>query len=458
LNVPEGGRRRRLYLECSETYRIDRHTGIQRVTRNVIRESVAQGAARGVDVIPVFYVGGTFREAKLRPDGSLGALPPPLPERIVPLRRAYRSVLRAATRVVPHRGARDWLVAPGTHPGLTRTIRALLGAPAPGAGAEDAGVVADHRAVDFARGDILFCVDLYVSAELGVQLRALHEGGVTIAALVYDLIPINRPRMWHPEFIVGFRAWLEMMIEWADILVSISATVRDELAAYARRERPDWPLANQRSEYFHLGHELDRRVAQPQVRPELAAVFADPGGPVFLNVGWLDPRKNQPFLIDALTPLWRRGIESRLLLVGKKGRGTEAVLRHLRREPLAATRVLHFDDLSDDELEFCYAQADALVYPSLEEGFGLPLVEALSRGLPVFASDIPVFHELAEGFVVFFRLDSPEELTGQLERFCRTREYPVTRRTDEFRWPSWKESVASLLDILLEPVPRTAER
>ncbi len=68
------------------------------------------------------------------------------------------------------------------------------------------------------------------------------------------------------------------------------------------------------------------------------------------------------------------------------------------------------NDATDTELAFCYRNARALVYPSIIEGFGLPLVEALYYGCPVLASDIPVFHEIGGDHCTYFSLESSAQL------------------------------------------------
>jgi alpha-1,2-rhamnosyltransferase len=90
-----------------------------------------------------------------------------------------------------------------------------------------------------------------------------------------------------------------------------------------------------------------------------------------------------------------------------------------------------------------------MIYPSAVEGFGLPMVEAMSRGLRVFASDIAVFREVGEGFAVFFSLDRPESLAERLEDFCRDGKFPAARSVCEFAWPDWPASTRQLFDLAL---------
>ena len=73
-------------------------------------------------------------------------------------------------------------------------------------------------------------------------------------------------------------------------------------------------------------------------------------------------------------------------------------------------RLFWWSDASDAELAFLYSKAAGLVFPSFVEGFGLPLIEALARGVPVLASDIPIFREIGTGHTRFFDPEDPASL------------------------------------------------
>ena len=162
-------------------------------------------------------------------------------------------------------------------------------------------------------------------------------------------------------------------------------------------------------------------------------------------------RKNQGFVLDAMARLRQTGVPCRLLVIGKRGSATEAYYSRLHADPELARRVHTFHDATDTELAYCYRHAAALIYPSTTEGFGLPLVEALGHGTPVFASDIPIFREVGEGFVSYFPLDDPQVLTDKLRRFCVDGAFDAPRPVADFRWPTWRGSVERLLDVVLEP-------
>ena len=118
--------------------------------------------------------------------------------------------------------------------------------------------------------------------------------------------------------------------------------------------------------------------------------------PYFVNVSTIEPRKNMLFLFA----VWRRLIETlgpttpRLVLVGHRGWENENVIDVLDRSRGLAPFLVEASGLSDAGLASLVRGATAVVAPSSVEGFGLPVAEALSLGVPVIASDIPAHREV----------------------------------------------------------------
>jgi glycosyltransferase involved in cell wall biosynthesis len=98
--------------------------------------------------------------------------------------------------------------------------------------------------------------------------------------------------------------------------------------------------------------------------------------------------------------------------VGKMRSGLEALARQLRVQD----NVTLLDRVGDKDFEELWARVDAVVLPSLYEGFGLPITEAHLREVPVLASDIPVFHEASGGAALFFDPHNPRQLASQIIR------------------------------------------
>ncbi len=113
----------------------------------------------------------------------------------------------------------------------------------------------------------------------------------------------------------------------------------------------------------------------------------------FLLLGVRQPRKNLPHAVRAYARYRELGGTSRLVIVGKTGWG-EDVLSDVINSCGVGQYVRFTGYVEDNQLHALYTRARALLYPSLYEGFGLPPLEAMSLGCPVFASDIPVMHEV----------------------------------------------------------------
>jgi glycosyltransferase involved in cell wall biosynthesis len=116
----------------------------------------------------------------------------------------------------------------------------------------------------------------------------------------------------------------------------------------------------------------------------------------FLFVGTLQPRKNVTALLEAYDRL-PKSVQSahQLVIVGRYGWGVPE-LRDALRARRAAHRVVWLEYVEREVLHAVYRDAGAFVFPSLAEGFGLPVLEALASGLPVVASDLPVVREVAD--------------------------------------------------------------
>lgn len=135
------------------------------------------------------------------------------------------------------------------------------------------------------------------------------------------------------------------------------------------------------------------------------AATADRAGgsarPYLLYVGNMGRNKNLPFLVSAFE---RAGTDADLVLAGRAARNDEE-LRHAVAASPAGPRIRLKEDAADDDLDRLYRGAAALVLPSRYEGFGFPPLEAMARGCPVLASDIPAFREVSGDGAMLLPLD-----------------------------------------------------
>jgi glycosyltransferase involved in cell wall biosynthesis len=132
--------------------------------------------------------------------------------------------------------------------------------------------------------------------------------------------------------------------------------------------------------------------------------------PTFVMLGTIEARKNHLLLLQIWARLVRALGESapRLVVIGQRGWECEQVFDLLDRGEVLRGAVEEIGACGDAELDDHLGNARALLFPSLVEGYGLPLVEALAAGTPVIASDLPVFHEIGQEIPDFIDpLDGP---------------------------------------------------
>jgi glycosyltransferase involved in cell wall biosynthesis len=267
------------------------------------------------------------------------------------------------------------------------------------------------------------------------QLRRAHLLGGKIYAVLYDLVPIRVPGMCLTGLPPVFSEWLEMLARYADGIICISRSVAEELAIFL-----DGIEFNRTIElhYWHLG--ADFSPSPPMRDPAETDSMKQ-----FLMVGTIEPRKGHAIALEALEIARAKGLDAHLTVVGRKGWNSHHVARRLELKSRINEGVTWLNNASDTELAEAYSRADVIICASHAEGFGLPIVEAARVGIPVIASDIPVFKEVGEmATVTFFRSGDPDDLADAMIAFDRKEVSPVPARAGV----GWDESADWLADIV----------
>lgn len=207
-------------------------------------------------------------------------------------------------------------------------------------------------------------------------------------ATFHDLSPFTLPQCHAPELARFLRKELTQTLERADRLITDSEFTRQELAAYF-----DWPLERIDTVPLAAAPEFHPRAAH-ELQPTLARHGLQPGG-YSLFVGTIEPRKNIEVLLQAYQ---RLPLQARqrwpLILTGYHGWRNEAIHQRLdaaQREGWA--RYLGF--VPSHELPLLFAGARLFTFPTLYEGFGLPVLEAMGSGVPVVCSNTSSLPEVA---------------------------------------------------------------
>jgi glycosyltransferase involved in cell wall biosynthesis len=219
--------------------------------------------------------------------------------------------------------------------------------------------------------------------------------GIPHVLSILDLIYAHHPDTFPLPARLGLHAVVGPAARRADRVVTISEAVRRDVVERLR-------VPPERVEAVLLGY------GAVAARTPPAAVHARFGigeEPVVLCVSAALAHKNLPRLIDAFAALGAGFGDCRLVLVGHHGRESEALRAHAERAGVGA-RVIQTGWIEGDELEGLYALATCCAYPSLHEGFGMPPLEAMVRGVPLACSNATSLPEVTgEAAELFDPLD-----------------------------------------------------
>jgi glycosyltransferase involved in cell wall biosynthesis len=231
--------------------------------------------------------------------------------------------------------------------------------------------------------------------------------GVPTVLTVHDLIFRHLPEHHKPLNRWYLNLTLPLYCRRADHVIAISeCTRRDLIAAY------DLP-----PQKITVVHEAADARFQPQSPEMVGLVRARYGLPprYILFVGTIEPRKNLTRLLTAFESLGAQGLTDGLVIVGKRGWLYGDFFARLERSP-ARDAVLFPGYVPDEDLPAIYAGAQALVFPSLYEGFGLPVLEAMACGTVVVASNASSIPEVGGDAVLYFEPTDGEAMAASVRR------------------------------------------
>lgn len=216
---------------------------------------------------------------------------------------------------------------------------------------------------------------------------------LTVHDLIFERYPAHHTR----RNVTFLRAAMPRFVRAADAIIAVSEhTRRDLVDLYGT------PPA--KITVVHEGIDPAFRPAPPVETARVRAAYS-PGAPYLLMVGTLEPRKNHAAALRALARLAQEGFPHRLVIAGGRGWLFEPVRDLVARLDLAG-RVRFAGYVPDADLPALYTGADCVLLPSLYEGFGFPVLEAMACGAPVVCSNVSSLPEVAGGAAL---LVAPED-------------------------------------------------
>lgn len=312
--------------------------------------------------------------------------------------------------------------------------------------------LARDEPIRWQRGDIFFGLDMQHHVQLMHRkfYQELRQAGVTVKFLVHDLLPIQ-----FPDYFQDLNAkelheqWLAMIAR-TDGAICVSKATSDAFIEWIKNSKIV-PSPNFQSIWVHNGADIESSVPSKGLPNDADSVFAAlDARHSFLSVATLEPRKGQQQILEAIEHLWAQEVDVNLVLVGEQGWKLEELAERIRTHPELGSRLFWLQGISDEYLEKIYAASSCLIAASINEGFGLPLIEAARHGLPIIARDIPVFREVAAENAYYFTGETAADLANVLQNWLALFTHEQNPQSNALHWSTWKQSTEKLKAALIE--------
>ncbi|NJC07838.1 glycosyltransferase involved in cell wall biosynthesis [Polymorphobacter fuscus] len=272
--------------------------------------------------------------------------------------------------------------------------------------------------------------------------RWIKSSNVKAYYMLHDLIPVKHPNLTRPHAVRRHSARVTCALKNADGIIANSQATLTELAHFASRQA----LAMPSVVVAHLGVDHIPQKAAPPYE----------AGEHFVCLNTIEPRKNHLLLLRVWQKLIAAGAGNvpRLVLIGRWGLHSEKIQQMLRSDPRLNQHVTVLANCEDAQTFRLIRSASAVLVPSMAEGYGLPLAEAMALGIPVIASDLPCFREIGDAIPLLVPATDEGAWQTAITEFMRSKKEAARQRNLlQFHRPkSWNEHFG-LVDRLIAGIP-----
>jgi glycosyltransferase involved in cell wall biosynthesis len=283
-----------------------------------------------------------------------------------------------------------------------------------------------------------------------------YRGGALVLAFVCDLFPLRYPHLYREKDHAAFRKEFPCRVRIADGVVCSSEETTKSVRQFLVQQNLSKAVTR-----VYLGADFETSGMDRAPLPSRAHSVFRPGTvtPVMLSVGSIERRKNYGFALALCTRLWAQGHNFTYAIAGAPGWMSREFMSAMRRHPEWGERLIYLGALGDRELLRAYKSSQFFLNTSIDEGFGIPVMEALHHNLSVICSDIPIFHELCTHHAHYIPLDdiaTAAEQTGAPLR--QARDVASAPGWHEARQPPGMTSWRECADALVQEISRHRER
>lgn len=268
---------------------------------------------------------------------------------------------------------------------------------------------------------------------------------IKIITHIHDVSFLAYPEFIKKSDLFFLKALIPMSIKRADKVIAVSEFTKNEIVKYYKTYPEKIEVVyNAVSEDFLKWDYSGNELFEIRKKYDLPEEY-------ILYIGTFQPRKNIPMLIQAFYRIREKIPGISLVLAGNRRSHNfdRRISEEIERLKISDS-VIFPGFVEEEDKSALFQLAKAFIFPSLYEGFGIPLIEAMSQKVPVLASGIPVHHEIAEDAASYFNVGSVDEISEKLYTILadeNLRKNLINLGEMRFGFFSWKKSAEKMLEI-----------
>jgi glycosyltransferase involved in cell wall biosynthesis len=260
---------------------------------------------------------------------------------------------------------------------------------------------------------------------------------------IHDLTFVKYPD-YVPTIVKTYLDRIKNCLKFTDAIITFSENTKRDLVELLKID-PDKIYITYQASRYHTDYLNNQQIEDLKI-----SVSYDFTKPYFLFVSTLEPRKNVIGLIQAFNYLKKHHkIEHQLVLIGQTGWKYQPILEAINESPYHP-EIHHLNYLTDDLVALFYHQAEAFIYPSFYEGFGLPVLEAMTLGTPVITSNSSSLPEVTGDSALLINPNHSMELADAMLNIVRDRvlrDNLIFKGKEQANKFSWEKTAQATLNI-----------